>query len=513
MEERWFFDALTESYIPLLLVFEGWRNDRIRAGCTLSLSPTLLTMLQDEYLIEKYRLHLNKQIALAEQEMERNRKRATVQKLAAFYRERFSRVRTYFEIECGCDLLSRFRLLADDGPLELITTAATHGFLPLLKDLPGAVESQLDTGLQTFECYMGMRPRGFWLPECAYYEQLDELLIARGIHYTFLDSHAFTRAEPVPEKGLLSPARTPAGLDVFARDPASSEQVWSSENGYPGDADYREYYRDIGFELELEELSHILPGGTIRLNTGMKYRRITGTDDVKAYYDPDRAAEKARQHAQHFVDEKVKQIRAKTGTPFFPVITAPFDAELFGHWWYEGPQWLDQVIRISNRNDALSVMTASTALQHADPKMIRPVASSWGYRGHHEYWLNSETDWIWPRLKAAAEACEHCRPSDAGGDDMYDRMAQHARRCLLLAESSDWPFILRSGTTVEYAEKRILHYLKTVHFLAQQLESGTALESGQMDALEYLTPIFPKVDRFRGEVKTDVSRPASPPVN
>jgi len=133
---------------------------------------------------------------------------------------------------------------------------------------------------------------------------------------------------------------------AFGRDPDSSKQVWSADEGYPGDFWYRDFYRDIGFDLDYDYVRPYLPPTGQRIHTGLKYHRITGKTDQKEPYDPERARSRVQEHADHFVETRLGQVAwlaRQMERP--PIVVCPYDAELFGHWWFEGPWWLEMVFR------------------------------------------------------------------------------------------------------------------------------------------------------------------------
>src|SRR5258708_2323615 len=234
-----------------------------------------------------------------------------------------------------------FKRFQDSGRLELMTCAATHGYLPLLDMGEGAVRAQVATGLQFHEAYFGKKPEGFWLPECGYQPGHDALLKEYGIKYFFLETHGLLQASPRPQYGTFAPIICPSGVAAFGRDLESSKQVWSSKEGYPGDPDYREFYRDVGYDLEESYLHPYLQPEGIRRFTGLKYYRVTGPTDQKEPYNPSRALQKAEEHALDFLARRKKQA-ADVGQWMDrpPQVVCMYDAELFGHWWYEGPDFL-----------------------------------------------------------------------------------------------------------------------------------------------------------------------------
>jgi len=291
LEEDWLFEAITESYIPLLQMMQRLVNDNVPFKLTMSITPTLCAMLQDELLRERYVRHLDLLIDLSIRERRRNRHHRELQQLASFYFDIFSVSRRFFVDEWKCDLLSAFRELRVAGALEIIASAATHGLLPILQQQsPQAARAQVLIGRDVYVDLFDAEPIGFWLPECAYEPELESLLQEANIRWFVLDAHGLMLGKPPPRRAIYAPCFTPAGPAVFARDRDSSRQVWSAQEGYPGSPAYREFYRDVGFDLPMEHLGPIARGQ--RKFAGMKYHRITGRGEEKELYDRE-AAEKA----------------------------------------------------------------------------------------------------------------------------------------------------------------------------------------------------------------------------
>ncbi|OHX38039.1 glycoside hydrolase [Methylomonas sp. LWB] len=497
-EENWLFEAITECYLPLLGVLERLHYDRIAYRLTLSLSPTLITMLGDALLQNRYLHYLQGRVELAEREVARTRGLPQFQALAEFYLRQYQDALYRYRERYRCELLPAFQFHHATGNLELTTTAATHGFLPLLNVSPAAVRNQIGVGLRCFESRFGFRPRGFWLPECGYYPGLEDELAAAGIDHFFVDSHALMTAANTAGLGVYAPLDCGNGVAAFGRDPASSRQVWSAEQGYPGDPDYREYYRDIGFDLPLEYVAPYILDRETRVNTGIKYYRITGQNQPKQAYQPAQAHAKARQHAADFVRRRREQIAALDGElSQAPIIVAPYDAELFGHWWYEGPLWLEQVLRLAAESDSgLTTAACSDYLQQPLRHGIgRPAASSWGEHGYSSYWLNESNDWIYPLLHRAAAEMEKLA-NDLNGlkiTPAQERALNQAARSLLLAQASDWPFIMKAGTTVDYARKRIADHLARFNYLHDAIRKNR-IDERYLTALEIMDDIFPDID-------------------
>ncbi|HEV8184394.1 MAG TPA: DUF1957 domain-containing protein, partial [Chthoniobacterales bacterium] len=233
-EEDWLFEAITETYIPLLNVLERLMRDAVAFKLTMSITPPLCAMLQDELLRSRYVRHLDRLLSLAERECDRTRGEPELQELARFYLDLLQSTRRQFDDQWQRDLLGRFRHFRDAGVLEIIASAATHGLLPLLAQSPEAVRAQVLVGLDVYRDIFGADPAGFWLPECAYAPGLDRILQEANIRWFILDAHGLMFGKPRPRRAIYAPCFTPAGPAAFARDPESSRQVWSADSGYPG---------------------------------------------------------------------------------------------------------------------------------------------------------------------------------------------------------------------------------------------------------------------------------------
>ncbi len=494
-EENWLFEAITECYIPLLQMLTRLSQEQVKYRLTLSLSPPLMAMLNNELLQTRYLAHLHKQIELAEKEVIRTQGTA-YHDLAKFYRQLYVDTRNIYQAQYGCDILSVVQALQASGHLELISSAATHGFLPLLNS-EAAVRCQIETGIASFATQFGLQPAGFWLPECAYYPGLENHLQRAGVQYFFVDAHGVEHAGTRPRYGVYAPLDCGNAVLAFARHPACSQQVWSAGTGYPGDALYREYHSDIGFELDLDYLAPYILDEHVRINTGIKYHRVTGDNLPKALYQPQQAAAKARLHAEDFINQcrqHMAQQAENMDRP--PIITTPFDAELFGHWWFEGPQWLEWVLRLAASDAGLQTGTGSDYTQHCTQHQVAtPSASTWGEQGYSKHWLNANNDWIYPLLQQAAADLEKLVRALQGSyvNPLQERALNQALRSLLLAQASDWPFILQTGTTVAYAKKRLNDHLARFHYLLESVQTN-AINARYLSALEILDDIFPAID-------------------
>ncbi|MCK5829564.1 MAG: DUF1957 domain-containing protein [Methylococcales bacterium] len=496
-EEVWLFEAITECYVPLINALDNLSKDNVDYRLTLSLSPTLLMMLGDELLKTRYLTYLNTRIELAEKEIIRTKNQKEYQKLARLYRRFFIHVRQIYQ-NYNFDILKAFKKHYFSGRLELISTAATHGFLPLLNISEIAVRNQINVGIDTFKSIMGFSPAGFWLPECGYYPGLELLLDDAGINYFFIDTHGVVDASDLPKNGIYAPLDCGNKVMAFARDPESSHQVWSAQEGYPGDINYREYYSDIGFELDLEDVAPYILDGKTRINTGIKYHRVTGKGQEKKIYDPKKAKRKAYKDAKDFIAKREQQIKIlsrKMNRP--PVIVSPYDAELFGHWWAEGIHWLESVLRLASEPDnQIKLVSCKEYLkQQKNHQVSVPSSSTWGDQGYSSYWINEDNDWIYPFLHEMAEEMEKLAVDFTGVSvlPVQKRALNQAFRTVLLAQASDWPFILKSGTTIDYATKKINDYLARFNYLHECIRNNKINEHYLL-ALETMDNVFPDID-------------------
>jgi 1,4-alpha-glucan branching enzyme len=298
---------------------------------------------------------------------------------------------------------------------------------------------------------------------------------------------------PRPQRAVYAPYYTPAGPAAYARDRDSSRQVWSAHEGYPGDPAYREFYRDLGFDLPLDSLGPIAHG--IPQFSGVKYYRITGATDEKDYYDPSAAQKAADMHAQHFLAERERQIHRLGSPNFDPIIVAPFDAELFGHWWFEGPQFLENFIRKAAVSEKLQLTTPSEFLaSHPTQQTLIPAASTWGENGHLGVWLDPSNSWIYPHLHVAVRRMtDSARTHTDDTSPMSNRILQQMARELLLAQSSDWAFLIKNGTAREYATKRTSDHLLRFNRLHDDLAASRVDEKFLGDC-EWRDNLFPNLN-------------------
>jgi 1,4-alpha-glucan branching enzyme len=494
LEADWLPEAVGGCYLPLLDVLGRLADAQVPGRLTLSLSPTLLSMLEDAALRAQVAERLGAQAELAEREVRRLRKDASYGPVARYHRTRLRHLVGLWETRYRGDLVAAFGALEESGQLALVTSAATHAFLPLLRHLPEAVRAQVSVGAAHHARVFGRRPKGFWLPECGYFPGLERLLAREELRFTFLEARGVLLAEPRPLASVYAPLFTTSGVAVYGRDPESSEEVWSAESGYPSDGWYLDFHRDAGWELPREALAPVLQPGAPRRAVGVRYHRVTGRTEEKAPYQPEAAGARALLHARDFVQRRLARltdVAPRLGRP--PVLLAPYDAELFGHWWHEGPLFLEALFREAAAQ-GLTLSTPMEDLAHwPEAQVATPAESSWGTEGSARTWLDPANDWIQPEVHRATRAlvAEAARPLPAtpGGE----RLLQQAARELLLAQSSDFPFILRAGTVVDYARARVQTHLLRFWALLDSVHGRPADEAAVSEAFS-ADVLFPEVN-------------------
>ncbi|MDT4969756.1 MAG: 1,4-alpha-glucan branching enzyme [Acidobacteriota bacterium] len=500
LEEDWLYEAITEVYLPLIFVFSSLNESGAKPRLAMNVSPPLCEMLADPLLQERYLRHLENLFALTSKEVERTQSDAReFYPAAKMYNETLGAALALWNDRYDRNLIRAFRELQDDGVLEIITCGATHGFLPLIST-PEAKRAQIRVAVANYRKHFDRQPRGIWLPECAYEPGVEELLADAGIEYFVSDTHAILYGDPRPRYGVYAPVRCHNGVAVFARDIETSQQVWSSIIGYPGDPNYREFYRDLGWDAPLDYLRPYLHANGDRRHLGLKYYRITGRDvpqPAKAPYEPAAARLRAAENASHFVGERIKQARhlkeSFDGRP--PMVASPYDAELFGHWWYEGPQFLDFVFRKLHwdQSEIEAIAPGDYLDSGVSIQKQQPSESSWGEDGYFKVWLNESNAWMYPHQHAAEERMTALANRITEPDDLVRRALNQAARELLLAESSDWAFQIYQGTTVEYATRRFRSHIRRFNALADDIERGQIGEE-RLAEIESRDNIFSELD-------------------
>lgn len=518
----WLCEGALDSYLPLIEALQALERERIPAPITLGITPVLANQLASPSFVSEFEAYMERRLESAAQAPASLSKSGdmALKPIADFWRERLQRLYDLFR-SLDKDLIGTLRGFEDRGVIEIISSAATHGFLPLLAR-DETIQLQLRAGASEHKRLFGRAPTGVWLPECAYRPAgpwnpgfgaprqsyrvgIEQHVLDAGFRYFFVDSHLvhagpalnYPDASAATAKGSRTPytayrvaSADGKARDLFAlvRDPKSSSQVWSRAQGYPGDEWYLEFHK-------------------IRWPDGLRLWRVTGPQadlGAKRQYDPHAAQDTARNHADHFAGV-LKETAAERGTAKArdAVVTAPFDAELFGHWWFEGVDFLANVYRRLAHNGVQPVTAREHVASHGKrAPTIQLTAGSWGKDGDFSYWLNDQTAWTWKRLWALEESYwSAARKALTGGPKPQAVLAQ-ATRAMLLAQASDWQFIISAGEAADYANQRFDEHCGQAEDLVRALHNGSIDDATmrRVEALGAQDSVFPNILRTVAEV-------------
>jgi 1,4-alpha-glucan branching enzyme len=513
--EEWVHEAIADTYIPILDALNELVDEGVDFKLTIGITPILAEQLADESIINNFIQYAAERAAWASNDVKRFEDEGNQQgkKLAKFYHHWYARHLTNFQDRYNRDILGAFKTLQDAGFVEVATSAATHGYLPLLSR-DSSIYGQIRTGVEVYRRRFGRDPKAIWLPECAYrpaYEEvvdgkalvrpgLESFLGGEGLEVFFSETHTVEGGRPVgkaageaigmygavqrryrvtvTEDTQTDPGTTfqaywvgdaPGQVAVLGRNDRTGQQVWSGTYGYPGDFWYREFHRKDAV-------------------SGLQYWRIGGSEvdlGQKPLYEPAEAQKRVGGHAAHFahlVEELLTNYANETGK--FGVISSAYDTELFGHWWFEGPDWLKLVLRHLSESDVVQLTTASRIIDdHTPERVLALPESSWGAGGGHFTWMNVDTEWMWPVIHAAERRMEQLVAEfpDAVGE--REAVLNQAARELLLLQSSDWPFLVTTGQAKEYAIQRFQEHVDRFNTLAETAESGSELSDDQRKML------------------------------
>jgi 1,4-alpha-glucan branching enzyme len=521
--EEWIHEAATETYLPLIDGLRQLQRDRVPVRLTLGLTPVLVEQLADRTVLENLATFLNERRRFADEDIGRFDREGEPRRsaIARWYRDRFDHLLRLFHDEIGGDIIGAFKALQDADLIEIATSAATHGYLPLMAR-DSTIRAQIGTGVRAYRRHFGREPRSIWLPECAYRPAyikddgsvrpgLEAFVAEFGLKVFFVETHTIEGGRPVGKAAgdvvgpygeihrrwvvPLPPPSEPTHHSTYqpyfvteprvaaiGRNNRTGMQVWSAEHGYPGEARYREFHKRDGV-------------------SGLHYWRVTGPRvDLgdKQLWDPEQAFGHARLHAEHFselVSDLLVDHRNATGTR--GLISAAFDTELFGHWWFEGVDWLCDVLRRLAERPAVELTSAARYVEQHPPEVVLHLPeSSWGEGGGHFVWDNAATSWMWPVIHAAEERIERIADRYADADGPIRAIADQAAREALLLQSSDWPFLITTGQARDYAAERFENHVERFNELCDHIEAGdTGKEVEQVSARYYeLDNVFPEID-------------------
>lgn len=510
----WLCEAAIDSYLPLIDMLSKLEAEAIPAPITLGITPVLAAQFAHPSFnaeLEAYFAHRFRTLDDAPASL-RQTSDADLLPLVPFWRQHLERLHATWRQIDG-DLIGALRRHAQAGRIELISSAATHGFLPLL-GRDESIRLQLLVGRAEHARHFGDLPQGCWVPECAYRPRgkwqplpdaphprvrrgIEDFLQHAGFRWFFVDSHLAEAGEtwdlyggkkttrrtgrlrrsPYRAYQVGAPSRG-RPIRVLVRDPKATEQVWSRHGGYPGDGRYLEFHK-------------------IRYPGGLKLWSVTNTTselDAKQIYVPGAARDAVSGHARHF--RSLLDSIAQTAEKGDRTIVAPFDTELFGHWWFEGVDFLAELYRNLATDSTVHASTAGAFLAEAPPAtMIRMGSGSWGANGDFSKWLNPETEWTWRRLWPLEDRFWDLVPSAINRSDALPILEQAARELLLL-QSSDWQFIISTGAAGDYATERFNGHAEALEGLLTALEhAGPDLSHARAQAasLERIDGLFPEL--------------------
>jgi 1,4-alpha-glucan branching enzyme len=500
--EEWLYEAMAGTYLPLLGVFERLARDGVEARAAVGITPVLLEQLADPYLQEGFTEYAGRVAAAADVDAE-NAAASGQSARAALAHDHARRYRDLVAdfTARGGDIVAGFATLAQAGRIEILTSAATHAFLPLLAT-ESLVRAELRVGVETTRARLGVTPAGIWLPECAYRPGLERDLEEFGLRYFFVDAHAVTRAEPLSVsshfgelsgRAAIDPQASGAsdeaatfrphyvagsGVVAFARSVEVSRQVWARHFGYPGDPAYLEFHKRAD-------------------TSGLHYWAVSGpSHDLgdKSDYDPRAASDRVHEQAEHFASLVEGLAASFDGSA---CIVAPYDAELFGHWWFEGPAWIEAVMRRLASGGAVTPATPSEALTMSPARDALDLpATSWGEGGDFRVWSNPQTDWMWPRIHAAEFAMRDAVRSLTSADPLTKLYLNQAARELFLLSASDWPFLITTGQARDYAVQRFTEHVARFDDCLASARNGGASESARRRLALYaeIDNVFARID-------------------
>jgi 1,4-alpha-glucan branching enzyme len=524
--EEWIHEAASETYIPLLDALYDLKSEGCRFKLTLGITPVLVEQLADPLVLDHLSEFMDDKIRRAQSDVERFEKsdEGHLSYLARFYLERYQHILKSFNEKFERNLIAAFKKLQDEEYIEIATSAATHAYLPLL-ERDSAIYGQLKTGKANYKKHFGVEPSSVWLPECgyrpAYYAGnpgksyvkpgLESFLSRLGLGCFFAETHTVEGGEPVGKaiEDVVGPyagvsrryvvpliehsepthrttylpywVQTPE-VAVIGRNNRTSMQVWSAEWGYPGDFNYREFHKKDGV-------------------SGLQYWKITGAKvdlGYKDYYDPYWASQRVAAHSSHYaglVENLLTNFYQETGK--YGIISAAYDNELFGHWWFEGVDWLKQVLRYMSQSEYVEPTTASKFIREHPPEDVLALSeSSWGMGGGHFTWRNADTEWMWPIIHSASLKMEELAAKYTEAAPAFKKILNQAARELVLLQSSDWPFLITTGQARFYAENRFIDHVNRFQKLADIAESGKADKSAVAlcNELWELDKVFPEID-------------------
>jgi len=490
-EEGRYFEYITETFLPLLEVFDRLENDHVPFRLAIAISPVLCHMLCDNHMQKKYLNYIDKQIEFGRQELERTAGETALNKLAQVYYNKIVDRRIAFTERYEKNLLKALDFYRRRGKVEILASCATHAFLPFISHNPESIQAQMEISVSTYRRHFGNIPQGFWLPELGWTSAIEPYLRAYNFSYTIVDNHSLLFGNPLPEKGTFYPAKTPNGTFIFGRDFYAVQKIEELAN----DELYRNNNRDAGYELPPETVSQFLSAEAERRRTGYKYwTRCEHTDTI---YNPQEACDRAAEHARLFLESTISRLEeASKHMEETPLCLYAHNADNFGRFWYEGTHFLETLFRMASGYRDFQFITPSEYIFRQNLSSIQvtaPEFSSNGVNGYAETWLDVSNDWIYRHLARSMERMTELAerfPDDTG---LKERALNQAAREILLAQSSDWPSMLYKQDSTEYARTQAENALRNFTTIYEALGSNY-ISTEWLTTLERRHNIFPNIN-------------------
>jgi 1,4-alpha-glucan branching enzyme len=430
--EEWLYQAWSQSYLPVTQLIGRLAAEGRRDLLTLGVTPVLAAQLDDSYTLRQMHTWLGFWQLRAEGLA--GRREDTLRELAGYEFSRATAALADFEQHWRHGGSPVLRALADSGAVQLLGGPLTHAFQPLLRD--PVARFALNAGLDDHGLRFGVRPGGIWAPECGYRPGLEQLYATAGVTSFLVDGPTLRTAGRT-----TAAAWTVADTDVvvFARDEELTHRVWSPESGYPTGPDYRDFH-------------------TYDHPSGIKPARVTSAataPDAKAPYDPDQARSAAIRDADQFVTrvrDRLGALAAELGRPGLTVVAV--DTELFGHWWHEGPVFLEHVLRrLPEAGVQLTTLHGAAAAGHVGGRVdLGP--GTWGTGNDDRTWAGQQVaDLVDLGGRIQEDLLAAMDEPDADGRARRPDLDQLAREAMLTL-SSDWAFMVSNDNAADYARAR-----------------------------------------------------------
>ncbi|MEV6065474.1 glycoside hydrolase family 57 protein [Nocardia sp. NPDC052001] len=478
--EEWLYQSWAASYLPVAKVLRTLAAEGRSHLLSLGITPVLAAQLDDPHSLSGMHHWLgNWRLRADEASMSGN------VALGSHEHRLASESLEDFETRWRHGASPVWRELIDAEAIELLGGPLAHPFQPLLDERLRAY--QLSEGLADARQRWGHTPSGIWAPECGFTPGMERGYDAAGVTHFMVDGPALrgdtTLGRPVWDSDVVA----------FGRDLHVSYRVWSPKSGYPGHAAYRDFHH----------YDHA---------TGLKPSRVTGktvSGPDKAPYDPALAAAAIEHDVADFVAtvrERLISESARIGRP--ALVVAAFDTELFGHWWHEGPQWLEQVLRALPEAGVTVGTLADARANGYVGESVQLSDSSWGSGKDWRVWAGDQVqdlvDLNAEIVRLALDTLDKMRVEIPSGDGqssfggLRDRVADQLLREAILTVSSDWAFMVSKDSAAGYARDRAHEHAHAVREIAAAVAAGQLAKAEQLAAGWYAADgFFPALDARR----------------